>query len=86
MISLPNPKPLSQYGSREHYKELFADYVSELSDIGIDPDNMFLGMLDAVTDMVEYHSGAIEKYNQFASKLQQLLSEDVDNDGLIWLR
>ena len=78
MISLPNPKPLVQYGSREHYKKVFEDYICELSDIGIDPDNMFYGMLDAITDMVEYHQGAIQRYDQFSSKLKQLLSTEHD--------
>ena len=78
MISLPNPKPLSSYGSREHYKTVFEDYICELSDIGIDPDNMLLGMLDAINEMIEYHKGAIQRHDQFASKLKKLLSEDYD--------
>ena len=72
MISLPNPKPLSFYGSREHYKEVFEDYISEISDIGVNPDNMLLGMLDAISEMVEYHEGAIHRYDQFSPKLKQL--------------
>ena len=76
MISLPNPKPLSSYGSREHYKQVFEDYICELSDIGVDPDNMLLGMLDAINEMIEYHEGAIQRHDQFASKLKQLLSNE----------
>ena len=74
MISLPKPKPLSQYGSREHYKQVFMDYVCELSDEGTEPENMFLGMMDAVVDMVEYHQHCIKRYESFSSKLEQLIN------------
>ena len=73
MISLPNPKPLSTYGSREHFKQAFMDYICELSDVGTEPENMFLGMMDAVTEMVEYHQDCIKRYDMFSSKLEQLL-------------
>jgi len=78
MISLPNPKPLANYGSREHYKQVFSDYICDLSDKDIDPNAMFYGMLDAIVDMVEYHESAIERYATFASKLEQFLGDQND--------
>ena len=79
MISLPNPKPLTEYGTRSHYKKVFEDYICELSDIGTDPDAMFLGMLDAIAEMVEYHDSSLARYAVLSSKIEQLLSENYDN-------
>lgn len=78
MISPVNPSRDYKYGSREHYKHVFEDYIAELGDIGIDPDAMLLGMMDAIIEMVEYHEGAIARYVTFSSKIKQLLSDEYD--------
>ena len=78
MISPVNPSRGFKYGSREHFKTVFEDYIGELSDIGIDPDAMLLGMMDAIIDMVQYHEGAIARYEAFSTKIKRLLSDEYD--------
>ena len=78
MISPVNPSRGYKYGSREHFKSVFEDYIGELSDIGVDPDAMLLGMMDAIIDMIEYHEGAIARYVSFSTKIKRLLSDEYD--------
>ena len=78
MISPVNSSRGYKYGSREHFKVVFEDYIGELSDVGIDPDAMLLGMMDAIIEMIDYHENAVARYVTFSSKIKQLLSDEYD--------
>ena len=60
------------YGSVDFYKNLFADIVGDIGDVGVaDPtDNIIEGFIQSLADWQEYHQGAANRYQEVLKKLR----------------
>ena len=68
MITPQSPK----YGSRKYYSDLFADVFCSLSDEGMDVNQCYEGMIDALQDLLDYHRDCEQRYADLLSRLNKM--------------
>ena len=64
---------VSNYGSPEYYKELFADIIVDAATGDADQDrqtaiNMLQGFEQAIFEMMKYHEDAVTRYRELHAR------------------
>jgi hypothetical protein len=55
--------------SKEFYKRLFDDILTELSDDNCDPEVIAQALFDSITESIDYHYDAVYRYQLLQHKL-----------------